>query len=867
MTTFSLRRALAAFCFASILLVLPATLLQTLAQEAPLQPGEAFVTRFGGTVTAPAPGGNPVVTLDLNGTVGSIIDLRQPGAPPRGEHWIDEPQRKPVTASQVGQVFGVAIDDEAAPNIYLAATSAFGLHRTADNAQWLPGLWGQGGGPGTIYRLDAATGYAPRIFTNVTLNGRANGGPALGDLAYDKWHKQLFVSDLETGMIHRLRTSDAADLGVFDHGVQGRANFNDVTSGQRRQLQAIPFDPSSRPHIADCAAGKFELTPACWNFAASGRRVWGLAVHADPFGQSVRLYYAVWSGPAFGQQAWNQAADDDKRNAVWSVRLTQDGNFDLSDVRREFLLPDFFSKPEDIARAGYSQPVSDIKFAECGERPIMLLAERGGIRNLGLAAENPFATPHEARALRYELGQNGAWQPVGRYDVGFYDRKNEGPPYIRANCSGGVAFGLGYNTNTWIADPAKPDQYVWMTGDALCSPEGPCNLPGAEQNQAGAPAPSGEQAQPASATAEGQPDDSQVHGVQGLAENLFEEILPASATAPYPATGNASPGAGLDQSYLIDTDINVDATGALIEKELMENDTTKIGAIAIYQVCARPLDYRPPQTFLLPPPPPFPGWLPLHFRFGSHNPVLSHNRFHSHNTFWSHSRIGSHNPAWSHNRFGSHSRTLSHNQRASHARASSHWRIGSHNTRLSHNRFGSHNAAQSHARTGSHNARLSHSRLGSHSLQLSHSRLGSHTASLSHSRTGSHNVRLSHSRTGSHSTAASRGGHSPNLSHSRAASRTLGHRPVGSHSTQASRGTKHSVAASRGTRHSVAASRGTRHSVAASRGTRHSVAASRGTIRHHSTVASRGTTRHHSTAASKGTRKQHDTRISRQQIR
>src|ERR1041384_7628821 len=81
-----------------------------LAQSGPLQPGEAFVTRFSG-IQQSGPQDNPIVSIDINGTVGSILDMRAPGQPPRGEHWIDEPQRSPVTARAVGQVFGVALDD------------------------------------------------------------------------------------------------------------------------------------------------------------------------------------------------------------------------------------------------------------------------------------------------------------------------------------------------------------------------------------------------------------------------------------------------------------------------------------------------------------------------------------------------------------------------------------------------------------------------------------------------------------------------------------------------------------------------------------------------------------------------------------
>src|SRR5262245_61449210 len=62
-----------------------------------MQPGEAFVTRFSGvTATAGAPGQPPVVAINVNGTVGSIIDVRGPAFPPIGLHWMTEPQRNAV---------------------------------------------------------------------------------------------------------------------------------------------------------------------------------------------------------------------------------------------------------------------------------------------------------------------------------------------------------------------------------------------------------------------------------------------------------------------------------------------------------------------------------------------------------------------------------------------------------------------------------------------------------------------------------------------------------------------------------------------------------------------------------------------------
>ncbi|MFG1479151.1 hypothetical protein V5F53_10860 [Xanthobacter sp. V4C-4] len=504
--------------------------------------------------------------------MGGIIDIRAPGRPPRGEHWLDEPQRTPVSAGEVGQIFGIALDDATPPNIYVGATAAFGLHLAADGRQWMAGMWGRDGGPGTIYRLDAARNYQPRVFANVTLNGRPNTGAALGNLAFDRAHRQLFASDLETGFIHRFREADGVDLGAYDHGTQGRPRFVDAPSGQLKSLPPLVFDPATRARIADCPAGDFARAPECWNLAASGRRTWGIAVRSDVRTGEVRLYYSVWSGPGPGATDWSRLPDDEKQNAVWSVRIAQDGAFDLTDVRRELLVPAFFTRPEEVARWGYSHPVSDIAFSECGDRNVMLLGERGGLRNLGLAAENAFARPHEARALRYALDAGGGWRAAGRYDVGFYDRRGEGQPYVRANCAGGVAFGYGYSPGDWSIDRARPDQTAWLSGDVLCSAKGPCFAPGSEAAV----------------------DGSEVNGIQGTPAGMADELLPPEAARAYPPAGPPYPPVGLAQSYLIDTDINVGSDGQVERSGLTRNDATRIGDVAIYEPCAREAQAPPP---------------------------------------------------------------------------------------------------------------------------------------------------------------------------------------------------------------------------------------------------------------------------------
>jgi hypothetical protein len=505
----------------------------------------------------------------VNGVVGSVIDVRAPGRPTRGEPWFGAPQRLSVRAGEIGQVFGIAFDDGNPANIYLTATSAFGLHRTPDNANWTAGMWGQGGGPGTVWKLSAANKYRPEIFAQIVLGGRANTGAALGNIAFDRWNQQLYVSDLETGMIHRLRVADGADLSRYDHGMEGRANFVDAGAGTRRSLPQIAFDPRSGARIADCAAGTFAQHPSCWNYADFRRRIWGVGVRRDSRTGEVRLYYSVWGSQGFGDPAWFTAGDD-QGNAIWSVRIAADGNFDPSDVRREFMLPSFFSDPAQTASLGASHPVADIAFPKSGDQGVMLLAERGGVRNLGLDAAAPFARPHESRVLRYQLDAADRWRPSGRYDVGFYDRKNDGQPYLRANAAGGVDFGFGYSNGQ--ADPARPDQFVWMTGDRLCAPDAAC------------------------ADSSGRADNAQVHGLQGSALSRIDEVIPAAALQPYPAQGYATPAATPGESFLINTDVNVDAAGAPVAAMIARNDATKIGNVEVFA----PLPAAPSPVIAMP---------------------------------------------------------------------------------------------------------------------------------------------------------------------------------------------------------------------------------------------------------------------------
>ena len=146
-------------------------------------PGQPLLTGFPGVVTADEmPDGSDPLDysfIDLDGQ-SLVIQQLEPDAPPEGQ-LIDTPSEFGVTAADVGLVFGIALDDAPettgadAPNIYLAATSAFGLYavmpdadgnpvrtRLGDpDAAFMPGQWGSADGatgdPGSIWKVDGSS--------------------------------------------------------------------------------------------------------------------------------------------------------------------------------------------------------------------------------------------------------------------------------------------------------------------------------------------------------------------------------------------------------------------------------------------------------------------------------------------------------------------------------------------------------------------------------------------------------------------------------------------------------------------------------------------------------------------------------------
>jgi hypothetical protein len=284
-----------------------------------------------------------------------------------------EPRPLRATAAQVGQVFGLARDNAAVPNLYLAATSLFGLpvigadgtrlRAGQAGARFMPGLWGPGGGPGSIWRYDTATG-AVRLFATVP----GNGGAGLGGLAVDPLRGDLYVADRQSGLIHRIGV-DGALRDVFDHGRQGRQALGlpPVDGGSERT--SLITDPAFRPG-----------EPQSWGLAPAARRPFALMVHQS------RLYYGI----AEGLQ-------------VYSVALTPEGGFG-TDVRREVALP---ARPANAAAA-----MAEIVGLEIEPGGTLLVREHPGAS--GSFEFSPLAAPGPQRAFRFARAGNGWGPPVER---------------------------------------------------------------------------------------------------------------------------------------------------------------------------------------------------------------------------------------------------------------------------------------------------------------------------------------------------------------------------------------------------------------------------------------------------------------------
>ncbi|MCI4679574.1 hypothetical protein K9U33_13090, partial [Rhodoblastus acidophilus] len=391
--------------------------------------GQAAVTGFSGALRPVqiAPGEDPDAQtfVDPDGPSLRVVDLRRMGGPPEAQ-LVGAPKTFTVPAKWIGQAFGVALDDHAPANIYVAASSAYGLSIVAPGpdgkirhvrfgaggARFMAAQWGPGGGPGSIWKIDGATGRVS-LFANVATNGKPNSGAALGGLAYDAATKSLFVADRESGLIHRFGLN-GADLGVYDHGAVALAAVG------------LPPAPMNAGSGVDISSPRFDSArPETWGYAPPEKRIFGLATHDH------RLYYGVADGLR-----------------IWSVGLNADGSFG-ADPRIEIAVP---------PAAGPTE-ISGIKFDDLGR---IYLAERPA--PTGAQDFEALSTPPIGRVLRYAvIGVMESKQPIWQtapdeYAIGFPERFR--------NANGGVAIGYSYDLDGNL-NPASCGGFLWATGERL----------------------------------------------------------------------------------------------------------------------------------------------------------------------------------------------------------------------------------------------------------------------------------------------------------------------------------------------------------------------------------------------------------------
>ena len=490
-------------------------------------PGEPIVTGFSGVVAPAAPpaGSDPLdyTFIDPDGH-SMVIQKLVPDEAPAGQ-LIDTPEAFSATAKDVGQVFGVALDDApemtgaAAPNIYLAATSAFGIHIVvpdadgnpvrskigAPGASFMAGQWGAAGGsegyPGSIWKVDGTTGEVS-LFTTIA----ANSGAGLGAIAFDAASQQFFVSDRDTGLIYRI-SIDGTIIDSFDHGVAARPTHG---------LDPVADDGSS----IDITDETFNAgDPDTWGFTQAERAVYGVAAHGG------RLYYSV------------APSADSENPSIWSVRINADGSFGTA--RWEL----------DVAGLASTNVITSIVFDAQGR---MILAQRGKL--VSFDDYSAFAAPGDSSVVRYKREfpddptTPSTWAATpDTYPIGVADGG--------ANASGGIALGYGYNS-TDNDFSGSCGAYLWATGDAL-------------RNNADLTPPLD--------------GPAYVNGLQGTSK---------SGVRPF----NDPP----VHSFFTDYDGNTDDTTA--------NEAGRVGAVAIWQVCAGPSapppddepDFIPPPDFVPP---------------------------------------------------------------------------------------------------------------------------------------------------------------------------------------------------------------------------------------------------------------------------
>lgn len=286
---------------------------------------------------------------DLQGVL-NVYDLSGQTVAPTGVDWPVAIYSHPEwVRSSIGQVFGVALDDQG--NIFTSHTAIYFQDQ----------IGSIGGQPGQVYKIDSVTGL-PTVFATLpnfsdpviaaSPLGINESYPGLGNLCFDVDKQVVYVTNFEDGRIYRIDASGVC-LSTWDHA-----------TGTVGDCLPESGDPEGVVRL--------------------GERVWAVQSFNG------RVYYSLW--------VEDQGVPDPTAfNEIWSVACDASGEFIAGTEQLEITVPTFVSE--------YSNPVADIAFGPEGQ---MMIAERTMETD---PTTGRFDTrPHRSRALEY-ICQNNAWLP------------------------------------------------------------------------------------------------------------------------------------------------------------------------------------------------------------------------------------------------------------------------------------------------------------------------------------------------------------------------------------------------------------------------------------------------------------------------